>query len=143
MVDIPLVNRKLVLLDRARAALLGYPIASLKQFKGSHLLQKAVEKTLQEMIEICMDVGKHIIADEGFGFPEDGKGIFRILEEKGVIRPRTAAVLMTMVGFRNLIVHLYETIDPETVYGIRRQRLKDFDLFTSDVRAFLKRRRRP
>ena len=138
MVDITLIERKLILLKKAQNELLAYPTKSFQEFKKSHLYQKAVEKTLQEMIEICMDVGKHIIADEQLGFPEDGKGIFTILSEHKVISTKTAEILIRMVGFRNLIVHLYEIIDPETVYTIWKKRLDDFDLFVSDVRSFLK-----
>ena len=138
MVDRSLIKRKLILLDAAKKALERYPISSLKEFKKSHLLQKGVEKTLQEMIEICMDIGKHIIADEGFGFPEDGKAIFRILAEHDVVSTSTADLLIHMVGFRNLIVHLYETIDVDVVYTIWKKKLGDFDRFVADIQTFLK-----
>lgn len=43
-----------------------------------------------------------------------------------------------VVGFRNLIVHLYEKIDLEIVYGHYKKRLGDFDGFAREVLAFSK-----
>lgn len=103
------------------------------------MAQKAVEKMLQEMIEICMDVGKHIIADENFRIPEDGKAIFTVLGEQSVLTKETAEMMQKMVGFRNIVVHLYETTDVETVYTIYTKHLSDFDLFSKKILGYLKR----
>lgn len=137
MVDLTLVNRKLVLLLQAKKELIKYNITSFDAFKKSHKDQKAVEKTLQEMVEICMDIGKHIIADEGFRFPEDSKDIFSALQENGVISDKATSLMCNMVGFRNIVVHLYEKVDLEIVYGIYKKHLDDFDLFISEVNSFL------
>lgn len=42
-----------------------------------------------------------------------------------------------MVGFRNLIIHLYEKIDLEIVYGIYKKKLGDFGLFAKEILTFL------
>lgn len=101
-------------------------------------MQKAVEKMLQEMVEICIDIAKHIISDEGFRLPEDAKDAFTVLAEKNVIKDATAQMMQKMVGFRNLVVHLYEKTDVEIVYGIYRNRLKDFDIFSREILKHLK-----
>jgi uncharacterized protein YutE (UPF0331/DUF86 family) len=137
MVDLMLINRKLVLLSQSKKELVKYNITSFDAFKKSHKDQKAVEKTLQEMIEICMDIGKHIIADEGFRFPEDGKDIFSALQENGVISDKMADLMRNMVGFRNVVVHLYEKVDLEIVYSIYKKHLNDFDMLVSEINSFL------
>jgi uncharacterized protein YutE (UPF0331/DUF86 family) len=38
-----------------------------------------------------------------------------------------------MVGYRNLIVHEYERIDPEITYTLATQRLDDFRLFRDEI----------
>lgn len=103
MVDQSLINRKIVLLTQAKKELLGYGISSFDDFKKNHKDQKAVQKTLQAMVEICVDIGKHIIADEGLRFPEDSRDIFSVLFENDVISKTTTANLHKMVGFRNII----------------------------------------
>ena len=137
MVDEILIQRKLVLLEQKKKELQGYRIASLDDFRSKGYMQKAVEKMLQEMIEICIDVAKHIIADEGFRMPNDARDSFMVLQENGALVPATAQTMMLMVGFRNLLIHLYEQIDVEIVYGHYKKRLGDFDGFSREILQFL------
>ena len=138
MVDKPLVQRKITLLQEKKKEIEGYEIKDLKDFKAKGYMQKAVEKMLQEMIEICLDIGKHIIADEGFRLPEDAKDTFAVLLEKAVLTESTAALMKKMVGFRNIVVHLYEKTDVEIVYGIYQKHLSDFNLFSKEILGYLK-----
>lgn len=140
MVDVGLISRKLVLLMQSRKAIESYEIKSFDAFKKSHKDQKAVQKTLQEMVEICMDIGKHIIADENLRFPEDGRDIFSVLGDNGVITKKTVGLMHNMVGFRNIIVHLYEKIDLEIVFTVYKKHLKDFELFSSEISDFIRNR---
>lgn len=137
MVDKPLVQRKLHLLQEKKKEVEGYGVSKLEDFKTKSYMQKAVEKMLQEMIEICMDAAKHIIADENLRIPEDARDSFVILEEQKILGSETAAMMKKMVGFRNIIVHLYEKTDVEIVYGIYKNRLNDFDRFSREVLEFL------
>lgn len=139
MVDKPLVQRKIALLMEKKKEIEGYEIRDLKDFKAKGYMQKAVEKMLQEMIEICLDVGKHIIADENFRLPEDGKDTFAVLLEKSVLTSTTTELMKKMVGFRNIIVHLYEKTDVEIVYGIYKKHLSDFDRFSMEILDYLRR----
>lgn len=45
--------------------------------------------------------------------------------------------MQKMVGFRNLVIHLYEKTDVEIVYGIYQNRLKDFDTFSKEILEYL------
>ena len=137
MVDKDLINRKIVFLSQSKKELKNYKIKSLSEFKKNHKDQKAVQKTLQEMIETCMDIGKHIIVDEGFAFPEDGRSIFTILYDNDVISKDLCLMMQNMVGFRNIIIHLYEKVDLEIVYGIYNKRLNDFDDFIVEISNYL------
>ncbi len=139
MVDKPLVQRKITLLQEKKKEIENYEIRDLKDFKSKGYMQKAVEKMLQEMIEVCLDIGKHIIADENFRLPEDAKDTFAVLEEKSILSERTAGLMKKMVGFRNIIVHLYEKTDVEIVYGIRQKHLSDFNLFSKEILDYLRR----
>ena len=138
MVDKSLVQRKLTLLDEKGKEVKSYDITSFEDFKAKGFMQKAVEKMLQEMIEICIDVAKHIIADQGFRLPDDMKDSFAVLQEKNVLTRALADKMAKMTGFRNLIVHLYEKIDIAIVYNHYKKNLGDFDLFAKEVLEYLK-----
>jgi len=44
-----------------------------------------------------------------------------------------------MASFRNMLVHHYEKVEDEVVFGIFKNKLEDFDLFREFVPAYLRR----
>jgi len=48
-----------------------------------------------------------------------------------VIPPERLETFQEMASFRNILVHRYNTIDDEIVFGIFKARLGDFDLFAN------------
>lgn len=137
MVDKTLILRKLALLIQMKSELESYKIKSLDELRKNRQVEKALEKVLQEMIEVCFDIGKHIIADEGFRLPEDNKDIFRVLNEEGILSDKITSTMSMMSGFRNIIVHMYEKIDLEIVFSVYKRRLGDFERFAAEIRSFL------
>lgn len=137
MVDIDLMKRKLVLLEGTKRDLARFPARDLAAFKQDVMLQKAVERMLEEMVQICLDVGKHIVADEGMSLPDSNAGVFDVLLDNGVVSAGTASLMRNMIGFRNVLVHMYEKIDVESVYVNYTKRLTDFDAFSSEIASYL------
>ena len=128
MVDRELTRKKLLLLESKREELKGFPKKNFENFKKDLLLQKAVEKMLEELIQTCIDIGKHIVSDEHLGIPDSNRGLMDILKEQKVITTSTQALMKKMIGFRNILVHGYEKIDVATVYISYAKKLKDFIL---------------
>ncbi|MCS7178998.1 MAG: DUF86 domain-containing protein [Anaerolineae bacterium] len=112
-------------------------VRSFRQYVGDVRLEKAVERSLQVAIEACLDIGRRLIALEGFRYPEDNKDVFRILCEEGVVPEGLLPSRIDMARFRNLIVHDYPRIDDARVYGMLKKRLDDFDAYTRTVVAYL------
>ena len=100
-------------------------------------LKRAVERSLQVAIEICLDVGRRLISVRGFRYPNDNQDVFRILAEEGVLPQDLLPTMLDMTRFRNLIVHDYARVDDAKVYAILRHRLADFDAFAAAVAAYL------
>ncbi len=46
-------------------------------------------------------------------------------------------VFQNMASFRNMLVHRYEKIDDEIVYGIFQKRLSDFQLFIDLIQKWV------
>jgi len=101
------------------------------------MLRFAVERSLQVSIEICLDMGRRIIAIEGLPYPETNRDIFRILGQAHLIPGELSAQLQEMAGFRNLLVHDYAEIDDQRVYQILQNWLSDFDAFAEAIIAYL------
>jgi len=112
---------------------------TFEQYREDKKLRRFVERTLQIAVEACLDIGNHIIAREGFRYPEDNKDIFQVLYEEGLIPKELLPRLIKMAGFRNLMVHEYAKIDDAAVYGILKKRLGDFDEYARAIVAYLER----
>jgi uncharacterized protein YutE (UPF0331/DUF86 family) len=110
---------------------------TFREYQDNKRLRKAVERSLQVAVEVCLDIGRRIIALEGFRYPENNQDVFRVLAEEGVVPADLLPTLLDMARFRNLIVHNYARIDDARVYGILKKRLGDFGTFAEVVRAYL------
>jgi uncharacterized protein YutE (UPF0331/DUF86 family) len=111
--------------------------ASFQAYQDDKMLRRAVERCLQVAVEACLDIGRRIIALEGFRYPEDNRDVFRILAEEKVVSADLLSTLLQMARFRNLIVHDYARIDDARVYDILKKRLGDFDDFAEALGAYL------
>jgi uncharacterized protein YutE (UPF0331/DUF86 family) len=138
MVDKNLILRKLADLGDLRGQLLEYAGITARRYAADWKTQRIVERTLQMMVEICLDVANHIISDRGYRRPVGYADHFTVLRENGVLSARLAARMVKMAKFRNLIVHNYDRIDAAIVVGILKKNLSDFEDFQKAVVGFLK-----
>ena len=104
-------------------------MGSLKQ---SSLLQNALERALQVSIEVMIDISERIRALNHMTPLRSAAENMQKLRELGILsgRPEYAE----MVKFRNFIVHRYERIDLEILYGILRNKLHLFRHFIAEIR---------
>ena len=108
-------------------------------YKTDKRSRRFVERTLHVLIEACIDVAQHIIADENLREPVSYRDTFTILAEKDILQSSDLERFESMASFRNLLVHYYERVDDEIVYGIFKQNLSDFDLFVERIVKYLER----
>ncbi len=107
------------------------------EYQDNKILRGYVERTLQVCVQICLDIGGHIIAEFGFRHPRDNRDIFVVLKEEGIIPEAFLPNLLHMAGFRNIIVHDYARVDNAVVYGILKRHLDDFERFARLITDFL------
>jgi len=137
MVDKPLILRKLAELDQYLRQLKEYDRISVEEYESSWRTQRIIERTLQMMIETCVDIAGHIISDRAFRTPTSYSDTFKVLHENGVLPMSLFAKMEKMAKFRNVVVHHYDTIDAEIVVGIVKRDLNDFSGFQAAVVALL------
>jgi uncharacterized protein YutE (UPF0331/DUF86 family) len=112
-------------------------VRSFKEYVDNVRLRRAVERSLQVSVEACLDIGRRIIAQERFRYPEDNADVFRVLYEEKIVSAQLLSALLEMARFRNLIVHNYARIDDARVYGILKRHLGDFDAFARAIVDYL------
>jgi uncharacterized protein YutE (UPF0331/DUF86 family) len=137
MVDKPLILRKLAELDQYLRQVNEYAGISIEEYQSSWKTQRIIERTLQMMIETCVDIAGHIISDRAFRTPTSYSDAFKVLHENSVLPAALFAKMEKMAKFRNIVVHHYDTIDAEIVVGILRRDLNDFSGFQAAVVALL------
>ncbi len=99
--------------------------------------ERFVEHTLQMAIQAALDVASHIVSDERLGEPRTNRELFDLLESAGFVNPDLAESLRKMAGFRNILVHAYEIVDPSIVQEIVESHLEDLLNFTQAIRSCL------
>jgi uncharacterized protein YutE (UPF0331/DUF86 family) len=138
VVDNSLILRKLSALDEYLKQIEEYTSLTVKAYSDDWKVQRIVERTLQMMIETCLDISGHIIADEKLRVPDTYADTFRILVENGILSGSHLGAFEKMAKFRNIVVHDYEKIDPEIVVGILRKNRQDFEEFKASIIKYLK-----
>ncbi len=138
LVDYLLIQRKLAELDTYLEQISQYRSISVQNYRADWKVQRIIERTLQLMIEICLDIASHIISDRNLRPPVTYADTFVVLEENGLIDSELSEKLQKMARFRNILVHHYERIDPEIVVGILRKDLDDFRRFKETLLERLK-----
>ncbi len=95
--------------------------------------QDIVALNLTRAIQLCVDVGAHIIASTDLPPPHTMGQTFDVLAQLGHIGPELAVRMKKAVGFRNLAVHSYEAIDWEIVHALATRHIFDFEDFARAV----------
>lgn len=96
-------------------------------------LQDIVSLNLSRAVQISVDIGAHLIAGMEVPPPDSMGQTFDLLAQEGVLNNELASSLKKAVGFRNIAVHSYESINWIIVYSIVKYHLADFSTFAKIV----------
>ena len=110
---------------------------SLSEFLRNPDYQDSVLHNFQVAIQACIDIASHMVSDQGWELPPFLPGFFDVLTEHGVIENQLAETMRGMVGFRNILVHEYETVDLKRVHHYLQHNLDDFEQFFQAIVAYL------
>jgi uncharacterized protein YutE (UPF0331/DUF86 family) len=130
--------RKLADLETYINQMQEYSTITVKEYSKDWKIQRIVERTLQIMIELCVDITNHVIADKKYRVPTSYGDTFQVLEEEGLISDEQCNTMKKMAQFRNIIVHHYDKIDEAIVVNILRQNLKDFLEYRDSIIKIIK-----
>ncbi|MGQ9648314.1 MAG: type VII toxin-antitoxin system HepT family RNase toxin [Thermodesulfobacteriota bacterium] len=80
---------------------------------------------LQTSIQALVDMGGYIIASLGLRIPSSSGEVIDILVEHGLLNKSRRDRYISMIQFRNRIVHFYNNIDLKILYQILQEELID------------------
>ncbi len=135
--NIDKIEKNLLLIQEFLSGLKELSCISEADFLSDKRNPASAESYLRRSLESVFDIGRHILA-KSYGFKElEYKKIALELGKKGVVDKEYASILLKMAGYRNRMVHLYQEITPEEIYGILKSHLSDIDRFVSEIFRFL------
>ena len=111
--------------------------AKLEDLVSDPDLQDILVLNLTRAVQLCVDIGSHIISNSEQVAPQTMGEIFPALAQSGFISNTTSDKLRKAVGFRNIAVHNYQTISWEVVHAVSTHSLEDFKSFAKDVSQLL------
>ena len=133
MVDSALILRKLADLEEYLGQVGEFRAVALEAYRSDWKTQRIVERTLQMMIELCIDICNHLIADQKLRVPTSNADTFKVLQEAGLLSEQLFESMDTMAKLRDFVVHQYDKIDGAIVVTILRKHLDDFSAFRDAI----------
>ena len=111
--------------------------ASAEELSSCYDAQDIICLNLERAVRACVDIAAHIVSDTECTVPDSMAGTFDALERQGVLSRDLTERMRRAVGFRNISVHAYQTLDWEIVYSIATERLGDFVEYGLAIEAVL------
>lgn len=135
MTDRELIEKKLAFIETCLQELrtLGKPSAIETDVKE----RRFIEHTLQICLQAVQDVASHIVSDDRLGEPATNFELFTLLAKGGWLEERQVRLLRAAIGFRNVVVHGYTSVDPAIVRDVVENHLSDVAEFVAAIRARL------
>lgn len=129
MVDDVLLNKAATIERCVKRAREEYT-ANSAGFAADYTRQDAAILNIQRACEAALDMGQHLIRREKLGVPQSARDVFGLLAQNGWIDTRLEVALKRMIGFRNIAVHDYQSLQLPITVRIIETHLDDFLNYT-------------
>ena len=138
MIDKVLIEKKLRRIEEFIKEVGSVQIKDFEEYRGDIVKKRFIERNLELSIEQMIDICRHLVSSLDLKEPETYADCLKRLSEAGIIPEEKLTTFISMVRFRNILIHAYEGVDDSITYGIYRDHLEDFREFIAVIRNFLK-----
>ena len=128
------VRRKLESLRRCIVRIEEKRPVSVEILKTDYDIQDIISLNLERAIQVSVDLGSYLLAESDQTPPDTMGEVFPSLASAGYFSEDLALRLKMAVGFRNISVHEYQSVDWEIVFSIINKNLNDFKEFMRAVK---------
>jgi uncharacterized protein YutE (UPF0331/DUF86 family) len=129
------VALKLQTLDQILTELRSLGRVDAAQLQGDWRTRRAVERDLQVLLEVVIDICQRLISVAGQAPAATSASAVERCIQLGVLSDDE--VYAQMVRFRNIIVHRYEQVDVIILADIVNNRLSGFERFRDEILAYV------
>lgn len=131
------VTAKAELIREMLASIETLPLASEDDFTADPRMVAAGESFLRRSLEALLDLGRHVLS-KGFGkVVPDYAAVADELAAQGILPPESTAKLRLMARYRNRMVHFYDDVTPNELYGILARERGDVEEILAAVQRWL------
>jgi len=102
-------------------------------FRTNYTIQDSIVLNLQRACEAVIDLANYIIKKDKLGLPQSSRDAFDLLQAHHIIDEDLALRMKRMVGFRNMAVHEYYSLNLDIIESIIKTSLNDFKNFTTKI----------
>jgi uncharacterized protein YutE (UPF0331/DUF86 family) len=124
-------------MDRLLKGLKKYAGVAREAYLQDEELQSIIERRLQLLAQISIDIANYLIARLGLAVPDEEENVFIGLARAGFLTAPLADRLKGLIRFRNILVHDYLEIDQEIVHENFQKNLEDLRDFAVEITAHL------
>ena len=127
--------QKLQALDLMLAELRTLDVVSAKTLRTDWQQRRAIERNLQVLVEVVIDVCQRLVMLTGQSPATSGADAIERCIQIGALTPDETHT--RMVRLRNFLVHRYEHIDPGIPANMVNRHLGDFEKFRNEILAYV------
>ena len=131
------IAQKLQHIDTVLTELRSLGFLTVQDLEKDWRTKRAVERSLQILVEIVIDVCQRILSRLGQSPATTGRDAVDRVIALGILGQLDA--YSKMVQFRNFVVHRYEQVDNVILVDMVNRRLVDFESFRNEILAYVKR----
>jgi uncharacterized protein YutE (UPF0331/DUF86 family) len=110
---------------------------SVAELAGDADAQDVITLNLTRAVQLCVDIGAHLIAESDHPAPDTMGQTFDTLTRMRLIAPELALRMKKAVGFRNIAIHNYAAIDWQITHIIATRHIGDFAAFAAAIVDFV------
>ena len=132
MADDVLIN-KAATIERCVARVREEYQADLAGFASNFSRQDAAILNIQRACEAALDMGQYLIRREKLGVPQSARDVFGLLAQANWIDAALADALKRMVGFRNIAVHDYQSLQLPITVNVITLHLDEFLQYSAAI----------
>jgi uncharacterized protein YutE (UPF0331/DUF86 family) len=129
----PLVLGKIASIQRSVARAREEFARAGADFAHDFTHQDAAILNVLRSCETAIDLANIIVRDRNLGAPQSSRDSFRLLADASIIPVELSEGLQKMIGFRNVAVHQYQTLDIRIAAAIIERDLDDVLTFCSSL----------
>ena len=104
-----------------------------ENFITDYTRQDAAMLNVLRACELSIDLAAFVISRRKLGVPTSSREAFELLRDAGLISSQLCDRLLKMVGFRNIAVHAYQSLDMKIVASVIQKDLDDLLAFADVI----------